>query len=230
MSTCGILLSCEHGGYEVPPAYLYLFAGRPEALYSHRGWDPGTLLLGQYLAEALSLPLVFSTTTRLLIELNRSLENDQLFSEFGITLTRQEKEVLILQYYMPYREALQREIELYHQAGKSCAHFSLHSFTPIWYGRERLVDIGLLFDPERSLENDLCQQLMKRLQRLLPDMRVRFNEPYLGTDDGLTTFLRTRYDDTAYAGIEIEINQKWVESSEMKRIHKALKDALGRLI
>lgn len=230
MSACGILLSCEHGGYEVPPAYLYLFAGRPEALLSHRGWDPGTLALGQYLAEALSSPLVFSTTTRLLIEMNRSLENDQLFSEFGIALTRQEKGDLILQYYMPYREALQREIELYHQAGKHCAHFSLHSFTPIWYGRERLVDIGLLFDPDRSLESDLCQRLMKRLQQSLPDMLVRFNEPYLGTDDGLTTFLRTQYDDTAYAGIEIEINQKWLESPEMKRIHKALKDALRLLI
>lgn len=47
-------------------------------------------------------------------------------------------------------------------------------------------------------------------------MRVVFNEPYLCTDDELTTYLRTQYIDTHYAGIEIEINQKCVHKPAFK--------------
>jgi hypothetical protein len=38
---------------------------------------------------------------------------------------------------------------------------------------------------------------------------VRRNYPYRGYADGLTTWLRKRYPDPAYAGIELEINQKY---------------------
>lgn len=229
MST-GILLSCEHGGREVPPSYQHLFARQPEVLDSHRGWDPGTLVLGRFLADILSVPLVYSTTTRLLIEMNRSLESPQLFSEFSDVLPFCEKEKLIAQYYFPYRKAVQQEIDSYHLKNISCAHFSLHSFTPLWQGQLRKMDVGLLYDPGRCLERDLCEQLKTSLQKALPDLRICFNEPYLGTDDGLTTSLRKRYKDTDYAGVEIEINQKWIEKPAIQRIHNALLDALHQLV
>ena len=38
-------------------------------------------------------------------------------------------------------------------------------------------------------------------------MKVRFNYPYKGTSDGLTTTLRKKFG-PRYVGIEIEINQK----------------------
>jgi hypothetical protein len=46
-------------------------------------------------------------------------------------------------------------------------------------------------------------------------MFIEFNKPYLGIDDGLTTYLRTVYPDSHYAGIEIEINQKFVDTPEL---------------
>jgi hypothetical protein len=39
-------------------------------------------------------------------------------------------------------------------------------------------------------------------------MKVRFNYPYKGTSDGLTTTLRKKFG-PQYVGIEIEINQKF---------------------
>lgn len=226
MANFGILLSCEHGGNEVPPAYQCLFAGHEEVLESHRGWDPGTLDLGKFLAEALGAPLIFSITSRLLIEMNRSLGHAQLFSEYSRPLSIEKKEQLIARYYLPYRKQVLQEIELYQLEGKPSLHFSLHSFTPLWQDLERRVDIGLLFDPARKLESTIAGQIKKQLQQFLPELRICNNEPYLGTDDGLTTYLRTLFPDARYAGLEIEVNQKWVDTPQMSRISESLKQAI----
>ena len=39
---------------------------------------------------------------------------------------------------------------------------------------------------------------------------MRRNYPYRGTSDGLTRYLRKRYADRDYCGIELEVNQKHV--------------------
>jgi len=56
-----LLLSCEHGGNEVPPGYAALFLGQASLLDSHRGWDPGALELGQQMANACGVPLHAAT-------------------------------------------------------------------------------------------------------------------------------------------------------------------------
>ena len=59
-------------------------------------------------------------------------------------------------------------------------------------------------------------------------MRVRFNYPYAGRADGLTTALRRRFPDAAYAGIELEINQRHPLSGgrEWRRLRRTLAAAL----
>ncbi|GAB1446465.1 hypothetical protein MASR2M41_22460 [Flammeovirgaceae bacterium] len=57
---------------------------------------------------------------------------------------------------------------------------------------------------------------------------MRFNEPYLGIDDGLTSYLRTQYSNSQYAGVEIEINQKFI--SDMKKIKVSLADGLKKVL
>lgn len=41
-------------------------------------------------------------------------------------------------------------------------------------------------------------------------MRVRRNYPYAGKADGLTSHLRQRFPSNVYAGIEVEVNQRFV--------------------
>lgn len=229
MAACGILLSCEHGGYDIPPAYQHLFERQEDVLKTHRGWDPATLELSRYWAEKLSLPLVYSTISRLLIEMNRSSWSEELFSAYSRKLPVSEKEQLIREYYLPYRTAIRQHIDSYLQRQRVCLHFSVHSFTPVWEGSERKVDIGLLFDPERKRERSLCALIQHQLEASLPGLKICYNEPYLGTDDGLTTFLRSQYGDAHYAGIEIEINQKWVGSQQMLQIRNAWKEILMKL-
>ncbi|MGH8118983.1 MAG: N-formylglutamate amidohydrolase [Gammaproteobacteria bacterium] len=95
--------------------------------------------------------------------------------------------------------------------------FSVHSFTPKLGKELRRADIGLLYDPRRRGERILCRKLQAILSQAAKGLIVRRNYPYRGTDDGLTTYLRKRYSEGQYLGIEIEINQKHVHGSRARR-------------
>jgi predicted N-formylglutamate amidohydrolase len=225
MDTFPIILSCEHGGNFVPAVYRERFSGAEEVLASHRGWDPGALLIANEVAASLGVPLCANEITRLLVEPNRSPGSPSLFSEYTVSLPEREREEILDQYYFPYRNSIESAVGNFGRAH----HFSIHTFTPHWEGVERKVDIGLLFDPDRSSEAALCENLLAQLQVRLPAMRIVFNEPYKGIDDGLTTYLRTVFPDDRYSGIEIEINQKHNGDRQRVAISGAMAGALKEL-
>jgi len=204
-----LVLSCEHGGNRVPARYAALFDNARQALRSQRGWDPGALDLARGLEKRFQAPLVFATVTRLLVELNRSPAHPTLFSEFSRGLPATERERLLARYYRPYRERLAALVaETIGRAGRA-VHVSVHTFTPALDGVERTADVGLLYDPRRPSERALCDVWLRALRVLCPDLRVRRNYPYLGRSDGLTTHLRKQWPPEQYAGIELEVNQRW---------------------
>ena len=88
-----------------------------------------------------------------------------------------------------------------------CRRISTNSFTPALNGKVRTADVGLLYDPARRGEAQLCARWKAALERAVPQLQVRRNYPYAGKDDGFMPYLRSRYRPTAYVGIEIEINQ-----------------------
>jgi predicted N-formylglutamate amidohydrolase len=207
VKTLVVLLSCEHGGNRVPPAYTALFAGprAQTALNSHRGYDPGALQLARALARHLKLPLHAENTTRLLVESNRSLGHPSLFSEFSAVLSADERRELIAQHYLPHRHELTQAIALHQPA--TVVHIAVHSFTPVFKGVRRRADIAFLYDSSRSLERALCTRWQKIVAEIAPDLCVRRNYPYLGKADGLTTALRRQFPAESYLGIELETNQ-----------------------
>lgn len=193
----------------MPPSYRALFRGAGEVLKSHRGWDPGALALAQRFAEAFPAKLFFSTTTRLLVELNRSLHHPKLFSDYTRGLSRDAKQQVIETYYLPHRQAVERYIASEIAAGRSVLHIGVHSFTPQLNGEVRHADIGLLYDPARKKERQFCAAWRTALLAAAPDLRVRKNYPYLGTADGFTTYLRRQFGAADYAGVELEVNQRY---------------------
>lgn len=204
------LVTCEHAGREVPERWHPLFAGHDELLASHRGWDPGSRELGEALARRLGCALFAAATTRLLVELNRSPGHPELFSELTRGLPEAERKAMLEEHYFPYRHGVETAVaERAAGGGPPCLHLSVHSFTPVWDGRRREADVGLLFDPARPRETAICRRWRDLLEHRLPDLAVRFNEPYLGVDDGLTTHLRGRFPDERYLGIELEVNQRF---------------------
>lgn len=202
-------LSCEHGGNLVPGEWAGLFAGKERLLHSHRGWDPGALELAGTLASSLRAPLCFALVSRLVMDLNRSIDNPGLWSSLTASLPEHDRRRILRSLYAPYRRHIERSIRRLVRAQRPVVHVSVHTFTPVLRGRTRTVDIGILFDPSRSFEASIAAEWRRGMRRHLPRLRVRFNQPYRGTDDGLTTHLRTLWPDTHYAGIELEVSQKF---------------------
>ena len=206
-----LLVTCEHGGNRVPAEYRQLFVGWRQVLGSHRGYDPGALALARDLAGHFGAPLVASTTSRLLVELNRSPGHPAQFSERTRVLPADQKARLAALHYEPYRAEVNARIEAFIAAGCSVLHVSCHSFTPVLDGVQRAADVGLLYDPGREPERTLCQRWSKILGARIAPLRVRRNYPYRGYDDGLTTALRRRFPSDRYCGVEIEVNQMHVQ-------------------
>ena len=202
-----LLVTCEHGGNRIPAKYWPLFKRHKAALESHRGFDPGALALARDVSKAFGAELVYSTTSRLLVELNRSRRHHQLFSEMTAPLPDEEREYLLKRYYQPYREWVEAQVKAATDKGERIVHLSCHSFTPALDGIVRRADIGLLYDPKRGAERAFCRDWQSKLGGN-GALVVRRNYPYVGYSDGLTTHLRRRYPDPLYSGVEIEVNQK----------------------
>ena len=224
-----LILTCEHAGNEIPEAYLELFSGAKDVLETHRGFDPGARDLFQHLSSL----AVFSQDymiSRLLVEPNRSLEHAQLFSEFTAPLTEPQKKEILEEFYLPYREYVEGRINNAVREGGEILHLSVHSFTPVLNGEKRDADIGLLFDPFIESEKSFCEKFRASILQVDKDLNVRFNYPYLGIDDGFTTYLREKFP-KQYLGIELEVNQKFVQENKMKKhLKNVLFEALSKIL
>lgn len=228
------LVTCEHGGNRVPARYRALFRGHEALLASHRGYDPGALALARELAAALEAPLTISTVSRLVVDLNRSLRHPRLFSAVTRAAPAAVRREIVARHYLPYRAEVEARVAAAAAQGQRTIHVSAHSFTPLLDGVARTADVGLLYDPARPGEAQLCAAWRAALRELAPALRVRRNYPYAGKADGLTTHLRRRFGPLAYIGVELEVNQAGVvaggrEWRELRRtIVAALAAALAR--
>ena len=211
-----VLITCEHGGNRIPSAYRALFRNHRALLASHRGYDAGALTLAQELAATLKAPLVTSTVSRLLVDLNRSIGHAYVFSDVIRPASPEVRKQIIDRYYRPHRAEVERRIARAVARRRRVIHLACHSFTPALHGVVRRADVGLLYDPSRPGEAALCARWKGVLALQAPELVVRRNYPYLGKNDGLTTSLRRQFHSADYIGIEIEINQRHVLSDAPK--------------
>lgn len=208
-----ILITCEHGGREIPKEYEKYFEAHRERLETHRGWDIGALELYKKFVAAGADASFFSETSRLLVELNRSQHHPNLFSDITLQTSEVERQAILAAHYQPYRQEVENAIRSFTSQNHSVLHLSVHSFTPELNGEIRNADIGLLYDPQRQREKEFCANWKKEIEQSDPVLKVRFNYPYRGTADGFTTYLRKKFPDEQYAGIELEVNQKFPQGN-----------------
>jgi predicted N-formylglutamate amidohydrolase len=162
--------------------------------------------------------LRYSNTTRLLVDLNRSLGHPRLFSEITRPLDSTARLQIIDRHYLPYRGAVEERVrELLDRHGR-VLHLSIHSFTPVWKGAPRVAGIGLLYDPCRKPEQRLAKAWQAALSESAPQLRVRRNYPYLGKADGFAAYLRRKLSARVYRGIEVELNQALFASASAPRM------------
>ncbi len=217
-----LILTCEHACNRLPAAFKK--AVPAEILKTHRAYDIGAVQVFRKLVKfakpEFSCEGKFS---RLFVDLNRTITNKSAFSDYLRELetrtpaTAAKIKESATNYWTEYRENIEKfvaqNIGSLRQAQRpeaAIVHLGIHSFTPVLNGKTRNTDIGILYDPSRPAECALAQVIKGEIKRLYPQMKVRFNYPYKGTSDGLTTTLRKKFG-PRYVGIEIEINQKFFQ-------------------
>jgi predicted N-formylglutamate amidohydrolase len=225
-----LLLTCEHGGNRIPSAYAHLFRGADEVLASHRGWDPGALPLARLLARRFRRPLLAVTWSRLFVEANRAPTNRRIWSEFTRDLPKAERDRILARWWRPHRQAVEDAVRAGTARARRVVHVAVHSFTPELDGEVRNAEITFLYDSRRKREAALCRRWAAVLHGLDPTLRIRYNYPYAGAADGLTTWMRKRHPETRYLGVELEVNQALVGRPDWRRTQERIAESLRRLL
>jgi predicted N-formylglutamate amidohydrolase len=205
-----------------------VFKGAKDVLASHRGWDPGALDCARALSRSFHEPLLYVLWTRLLVESNRTPTNRRIWSSYTEDLPPAEKSRILEKYWWPHRRAVEAAVRRKQHGGKTVLHIAVHSFTN-YLGGERNADIGILYDPRRA-EKTICERWERILNELDPTLRVRRNYPYRGQADGLPTWLRRKFPDRAYVGVEFELNQALLGTTRWAGAKRTVAESIHRLL
>ena len=211
----------------MPRELAPLFAGAADVLATHRGYDLGALELARAFGRRLGVTPFTATTTRLVVDLNRSPGNRNVFSAYTRGLDDAGRAAALAAHYRPYREAVENAVADGVRGGGTVLHVSAHSFTPVLRGEVRRCDVGFLYDPRQPAEVELVEAWYAALRATAPELTLRRNYPYRGVSDALVTHLRRRYGARGYAGMELEVNQKHVGSSSWRTLVAVLAATLG---
>ncbi len=225
-----LFLSCEHAVNTGPTRHQKLFHQHESLLQTHRAVDFGALDIAYHISQTLGCNYTQATVTRLLIDCNRSLTHPHCFSEFTKQLSDIEKQQLIEEYYVPYRQQTETMIKNHIEHGYQVLHISSHSFTPVFNGMTRNASIGLLYDARRHGEKEVAREWHGILSQQT-NYRTRMNYPYRGSSDGFTRYLRKRYPEKDYLGIELEVNQALIRNkTSLHLLATDLSNSLSELL
>lgn len=172
-----LLLTCEHASERLPDGWQWP-AEDARLRGSHWAFDPGARELTLELAGQLECCAVLSRFTRLLVDPNRDEGHPDLFRvqaegapvALNAQLHPDDAERRLAGYYRPYHAAVDAAVA----ASEAPTLLSLHTFTPVYEGAVRDVQLGVLFNDDEALG----QALLTHLSAQLPE--VRANEPWSG--------------------------------------------------
>lgn len=185
------LIVCEHASNHFPAAFGALGLA-PDVQKAHVAWDPGALGLARGLAKALDAPLVSAGISRLIYDLNRPphapgamAERSEVYDVPGnARLSATERRRRTEAVYLPFHAALHAEIARRLAAGRPPVIVTVHSFTPVYFGARREVELGIIHDADPTFATAVLAEAHARTGLL-----CRLNEPYSAAD-GVTHTLR----------------------------------------
>jgi len=197
-----IVLVCEHASNRIPAALDGL--GLDDAARaSHAAWDIGALALARALSTRLDAPLVRSRVSRLVYDCNRPPEapgampdRSEAFAVPGNRdLTEAQRASRVRDVYKPFRDLLARTLD----ARGPCTVITVHSFTPVYDGVARAVELGLLHDADPALAQAMLRAAPSHL-----DLQTELNQPYSAAD-GVTHTLREHATPRSLPNVMIEV-------------------------
>jgi predicted N-formylglutamate amidohydrolase len=207
------VFTCEHASNALPewePA-------EPDRalLADHWGWDVGAADLTRALARLTGSCAVLSRFSRLVCDPNRHPDEASFVVEaidgepvsFNQGMDAAERRRRRERYFDPYHDAIDRSVRARRALGTPVRLCAVHSFTPVFLGRARPMEVGVLFDA-----HDLHAW---RLEGALADQgfETALNAPYSGFDGLVYSAQRHgRAHDLVY--LELEVRQDLVDTRE----------------
>ena len=224
-----ILIIADHASNYIPKEKNKL--GLPNAsLNQHIAFDPGIRELSLDLSNRLKCKLVQGKYSRLLIDLNRDLDDPTVIPEIvdrkiipgNIGLSKKELRLRVNKIYNKYHNEIDRVIK----REKVKVILSLHSFNPIFKNKKRLLEFGILSNEDKNLSSIIIDQL--RLQK----KNVGDNKPYKGNLIGDSMYRHGLRNKISHALIEVR-NDLLSNPIKIKRVsrllHKTIVKSLRKL-
>ncbi len=207
-----LLLVCEHASNFIPAQFENLQLS-DDVLYSHAALDIGAYDLAQAISRLLGAPLVATTVSRLVYDCNRAFdatgaipEKSEVFQIPGNqNLSDAEARDRFENYYLPFETTISDRLE---QFIEPPLFVTIHSFTPVYHGETREVDIGIVCDQDR--------RLMDQIVKLAQDQTtfsVEANSPY-GPRDGVTHTLSLHGNENGLLNVMIEVKNNLLDTDE----------------
>jgi predicted N-formylglutamate amidohydrolase len=214
----GFLLVCEHASNFIPPEYENLGLGS-DGLLSHVAWDPGALAVAEEISTRLDAPLVAQRVSRLVYDCNRPPESQnaipaksEIFEVPGnIDLSQSQRQARIDQFYVPFQHALTSRIDRHISQIVPPVLITIHTFTPVYHGVERNLDIGVLHDSDNRFADELLISLEQETH-----FKIARNAPY-GPADGVTHTLVQHALPRGLMNVMIEIRNDIVDTPGSQR-------------
>jgi predicted N-formylglutamate amidohydrolase len=230
-----VLLICEHASNRVPRS-LDALGLDPTVLSSHAAWDPGAADVAGLMAAMLDAPLVLQRFSRLVYDCNRPPEAEsamparsEIFDIPGNAgLGAAARQARVEAIYRPFRAGIAMMLEQHLAAGTAPAVVTIHSFTPVFHGRPRTVELGLLHDVDTALADAML--LASADWR---DIDIRRNQPY-GPADGVTHTLQVDAIARGLRNVMIEIRNDLIRTPAQQaamaaRLEGLVREGLRRL-
>lgn len=207
--TSSAVVVCEHASRFIPPEYKNLGLDTAAAV-SHAAWDLGALGVTQRLAKALNAVAVTGTISRLVYDLNRppcahdamTPKSELIDVPGNVGLSEDERAERVARVYEPFRQALSKQMS----CTRTPVLITIHSFTPIYHGKPRAVEIGILSDSDTRLADAMIGVAKKHTP-----LTVERNAPY-GPENGVTHTLRAHALANGYPNVMLEIRNDLIDT------------------
>jgi predicted N-formylglutamate amidohydrolase len=180
-----ILIIVDHASNAIPKEYKNLELSK-SYLDSHIAYDINIMNLANKLSKKLNSEIICGEYSRLFIDLNRGKDDPTLITAISdkkvikrnINISNKDKKFRINEIYNRYHLCIEslikrRQIKLL---------LSLHSFSPIFKGKRRNIEIGILSNEDKRYSQKLIKKL-KGKKYIIKD-----NEPYNGNLIGDTLY------------------------------------------
>jgi len=203
-----LFLTADHAGRTIPRNLRQL--GLPDSeLDRHIAWDIGIAGVTERLSAALDATAVLQTYSRLVIDCNRDPSVPSSIPEISETtdipgnrgLSAAARAVRRSEIFEPYHARIGALLDARQAAAQRTVYVAMHSFTPVFKGESRAMQVGVLYNRDVRLA-----AIMLELLRAEGDLVVGDNAPYAVsdvTDYGVPVHAERR----GLPHVEIEIRQ-----------------------